>query len=75
MKQKQFLGDDREINLETVNQEFIEWKWILPEKLPDVFPDQQFSQIITSSGANASISIANTTIEVISANTKAVFLY
>ena len=47
---------------------------ISPEKLPDVFPDQQFSQIITSSGANASISIANTTIEVISANTKAVFL-
>ena len=48
---------------------------ISPEKLPDVFPDQQFSQIITSSGANASITIANTTIEVISANTKAVFLY
>ena len=47
---------------------------ISPTKLPDVFPDQQFSQIITSSGSNGSISISNTTIEVISANTKAVFL-
>ena len=34
-----FLGDDREINLETVNQEFIEWKWISPEILPNVIVD------------------------------------
>ena len=47
---------------------------ISPTKLPDVFPDTLFSQIITASGSNASISIANTTIEVISANTKSVFL-
>ena len=47
---------------------------ISPTKLPDVFPDVTFSQIITASGSNASISIANTTIEVISANTKSVFL-
>ena len=34
-----FLGDDREINLKTVNQEFIEWKWISPEILPNVIVD------------------------------------
>ena len=34
-----FLGQDNEINLNTKNQEFIEWKWIEPEKLPDVIVD------------------------------------
>ncbi|WP_293317203.1 hypothetical protein [Phenylobacterium sp.] len=47
---------------------------ISPDKLPDVFPDKLFSQVITASGANGSISISNTTIEVISANTRSVFL-
>tara|TARA_Y200000002_G_C22577215_1_gene619230 strand:+ start:40 stop:510 length:471 start_codon:yes stop_codon:yes gene_type:complete len=31
-----FTGNEKEINLKTKNQEFIEWKWISPEKLPDV---------------------------------------
>ena len=31
-----FLGQDSEINLRTMHQEFIEWKWIDPKKLPDV---------------------------------------
>ena len=31
-----FTGDEKEINLKTKNPEFIEWKWISPEKLPDV---------------------------------------
>ena len=26
-----FIGDENEINLNTKNPEFIEWKWILPE--------------------------------------------
>lgn len=47
---------------------------ISPDKLPNVFPDVNFLQVITASGANDSISISNTTIEVISANTKSVFL-
>ena len=34
-----FLGQDIEINLETKNPEFIEWKWIEPQKLPDVIVD------------------------------------
>lgn len=34
-----FLGQDSEINLKTVHQEFIEWKWIDPRKLPDVIVD------------------------------------
>ena len=34
-----FLGQDSEINLETKNPEFIEWKWIEPQKLPDVIVD------------------------------------
>ena len=31
-----FLGEDTEINLKTKHPEFIEWKWIEPEKLPEV---------------------------------------
>ena len=31
-----FLGDETEINLNTKNAEFIDWKWIEPELLPDV---------------------------------------
>ena len=31
-----FLGDDNEINLNTSHPEFIEWKWLNIEKLPDV---------------------------------------
>ena len=31
-----FLGDETEINLDTKNAEFIDWKWIEPELLPDV---------------------------------------
>ena len=31
-----FLGTDDEINLNTKHQEFIEWKWIEPKKLPEV---------------------------------------
>ena len=34
-----FLGDDSEINLRTKYQEFIDWKWIDPKKLPDVIVD------------------------------------
>ena len=34
-----FIGDEKEINLESKHQEFIEWKWILPEELPDVIVD------------------------------------
>ena len=34
-----FLGDEEEINLETAHPEFIEWKWISPNKLPDVIVD------------------------------------
>ena len=31
-----FLGKNDEINIKTKNPEFIEWKWILPDKLPEV---------------------------------------
>ena len=31
-----FLGHDNEINLKTRQQEFIDWKWLDPKKLPDV---------------------------------------
>ena len=29
-----FIGNENEINLQTENQEFIEWKWIIPDELP-----------------------------------------
>ena len=35
----EFFGEDKEINLKTKNQEFIEWKWILPNELPNVIVD------------------------------------
>jgi len=34
-----FLGEDNEINLKTKHPEFIEWKWIKPNKLPEVIVD------------------------------------
>ena len=34
-----FLGDESEINLRTKHQEFIDWKWINPKKLPEVIVD------------------------------------
>ena len=34
-----FVGKDEEINIRTVHQEFIEWKWISPSLLPEVIVD------------------------------------
>ena len=34
-----FLGKDDEINLDTQHPEFIDWKWIDPQDLPDVIVD------------------------------------
>ena len=31
-----FLGENNEININTKNPEFINWKWIKPSKLPDL---------------------------------------
>ena len=34
-----FIGNENEINLQTENQEFIEWKWIKPDELPRTIVD------------------------------------
>ena len=34
-----FLGKDEEINLDTRHPEFIDWKWIDPQELPEVIVD------------------------------------
>ena len=34
-----FVGNENEINLNTKNPEFIEWKWVSIEELPDVIVD------------------------------------
>ena len=34
-----FIGDDKEINLNTKNPEFIDWKWVFPDELPHVIVD------------------------------------
>ena len=34
-----FTGDDNEININTKNPEFIDWKWINAEDLPNVVVD------------------------------------
>ena len=35
----EYLGEDSEINLNTKNPEFIEWKWISPNELPNLIVD------------------------------------
>ena len=34
-----FIGADHEINLKTSYPEFIEWKWVNPESLPEIIVD------------------------------------
>ena len=34
-----FIGNENEINLQTRNPEFIEWKWIVPDELPKTIVD------------------------------------
>ena len=34
-----FLGKDDEINLDTKHPEFIDWKWIDPQELPEIIVD------------------------------------
>ena len=34
-----FIGDEKEINLQTRNPEFIEWKWIITDDLPKTIVD------------------------------------
>ena len=34
-----FIGEEKEINLKTKKPEFIEWKWVKPELLPDLIVD------------------------------------
>ena len=34
-----FVGNDTEINLDTKNPEFKDWKWILPDDLPKLIVD------------------------------------
>ena len=34
-----FIGDQKEINLQTKNPEFIEWKWVEPDQLPEIIVD------------------------------------
>ena len=34
-----FIGNENEINLQTRNPEFIEWKWIIPDELPRTIVD------------------------------------
>ena len=34
-----FIGNENEINLQTKNPEFIEWKWIVPDELPKTIVD------------------------------------
>jgi len=34
-----FLGEEKEININTINAEFIEWQWIEKEKLPSLIVD------------------------------------
>jgi len=44
-----FLGVDQEINLQTNQPEFVEWKWVTPSQLPDLivpFKRELYLQIL-----------------------------
>ena len=34
-----FIGNEKEINLKTKYPEFVEWKWVMPDELPNVIVD------------------------------------
>ncbi len=34
-----FIGNEKEINLKTKYPEFVDWKWIMPDELPNVIVD------------------------------------
>ena len=34
-----FTGNEKEINLKTKNPEFINWKWVFPDELPNIIVD------------------------------------
>ena len=38
-----FLGNESEIDINTLNPEFLEWKWIKPSELTDVAVDFKFN--------------------------------
>ena len=44
-----FTGEEKEINLNTKSPEFIDWKWIIPSKLPEVivnFKKEMYSELL-----------------------------
>ena len=44
-----FVGNEEEINLNTKNPEFIEWKWIIADELPNVivnFKKEMYQRIL-----------------------------
>ena len=44
-----FVGNEKEINLNTKNPEFIEWKWIVADELPNVivnFKKKMYQRIL-----------------------------
>ena len=46
-----FLGEEKEININTSNAEFIEWKWVEKEKLPKLIVE--FKKEVYRSALNA----------------------
>ena len=47
-----FIGEESEIDLETKHPEFIEWKWISIDQLPDVIVDFKKKSIFKISRGN-----------------------
>ena len=44
-----FLGENSEVNINTLNPEFIEWKWIVKEQLPNLiinFKKNIYNQVL-----------------------------
>ena len=44
-----FLGENSEVNINTLNPEFIEWKWIVKEQLPNLivnFKKNVYNQVL-----------------------------
>jgi putative (di)nucleoside polyphosphate hydrolase len=50
-----FLGQDRDVNIATAHPEFREWKWIEPERLPEVivpFKRQLYERVLQAFAAH-----------------------
>ena len=63
-----FIGNENEINLQTKNPEFIEWKWIIPDELPKTIVDFKKKMYVDLANKYSISLIEGSLIEMVSSN-------